>query len=73
MVSKSLFFTFFIFSSYKANDIFNPEKESSAGNGAYFYPPNDFAQYDDPVPFGSDNGKVSKRKSPKIISYAFWQ
>ena len=62
MVFKSLFYAFLIIYKIEAQEFFNQDEDSSAGAGIYFYPQQDFSQYEEPAPISSEDGKVSKRK-----------
>ena len=62
MVFKSLFLAFLVLCKIEAQESFNQDEDSSAGAGTYFYPQNDFSQYEEPAPISSEDGKVSKRK-----------
>ena len=62
MVLKSLLFAFLLLCKIEAQEFFNKDEESSAGAGTYFYPRNDFSQYEESGPITSEDGKVSKRK-----------
>ena len=62
MVFKSLFLAFLVLCKIEAREFFNEDEDSSAGAGTYFYPQNDFSQYEEPAPISSEDGKVSKRK-----------
>ena len=62
MVLKSLLFAFLLLCRIEAREFFDQDEDSSAGAGTYFYPRQDFSQYEEPAPISSEDGKVSKRK-----------